>query len=64
MILAQIRAKRVCPLLTVRVIPVDGRWEAFPGPIDKEIYPNCLSDVVRVAAELRAEYDLVEYLSP
>jgi hypothetical protein len=60
MILAQIRAKRVCPLLTVRVIPVDGRWEAFPGPIDKEIYPDCLPDVIRVASELRDAYDLVD----
>jgi hypothetical protein len=60
MISDRIRANSVCPLLTVRVIRVDGRWDAFPGPIDRETYPDCLSDVIRVAAELRDAYDLVD----
>jgi hypothetical protein len=61
MILAQVRANRVCPNdLSVRVIRVDGRWDAFPGPIDSENYSECLAAILRIASELRAEYDLAE----
>jgi hypothetical protein len=61
MILAQVRANTTCrDALSVKVVRVDGRWDAFPGPIDKEIYPDCLSVVIRITSELRAEYDLAE----
>jgi hypothetical protein len=61
MIIAQVRANTACRSdLTVKVVGVDGRWDAFPGPIDKETYPDCLPVVIRVASELRAEYDLAE----
>ena len=61
MILAQVRANRACRHdLTVKVVRVDGRWEAFPGPIDKETYPDCLSVLITIASDLRAEYDLAE----
>jgi hypothetical protein len=61
MIVAQVRAYTACSHdFTVKVVRVDGRWDAFPGPIDKESYPDCLSVVIRVASELRADYDLVE----
>jgi hypothetical protein len=61
MIVAEVRANTVCrDALTVKVVRVDGRWDAFPGPIDKETYPDCLSVVIRIASELRTEYDLAE----
>jgi hypothetical protein len=61
MILAQVRAYATCPSdLRIRVVRVDGRWDAFPGPIDKEAYPDCLAAVIRIASDLRAEYDLAE----
>jgi hypothetical protein len=62
MIVAEVRANTACrDDLTVKVVRVDDRWDAFPGPIDKETYPDCLSVIIRIASELRAEYDLAEY---
>jgi hypothetical protein len=62
MILAWVRASTACPHdLRVKVVRVDGRWDAFPGPIDKEAYPDCLAVIIRIASELRAEYDLADY---
>jgi hypothetical protein len=61
MIVAEVRANTACrDALTVKVVRIEGRWDAFPGPIDQETYPDCLSVVVRIASELRAEYDLAE----
>jgi hypothetical protein len=61
MIVAQVRANGACrDGLTVKVVRVDDRWDAFPGPIDRESYPDCVAVVTRVASELRAEYDLAE----
>jgi hypothetical protein len=61
MILAQVRAYATCPSdLRIRVVRVDGRWDAFPGPIDKDTYADCLPLIIRAASELRAIYDLAE----
>jgi hypothetical protein len=61
MIIAWARASTACPHdLRVKVVRVDERWDAFPGPIDKEAYPDCLPLVIRIASELRAEYYLAE----
>jgi hypothetical protein len=47
MILARVRDERVCPTdLQVRVIRVDGRWDAFVEVIDKAKHPDCLARVV------------------
>ena len=44
MIVAQVRANNACRSdFTVKVVGINGRWDAFPGPIDKETYPDCLS---------------------
>jgi hypothetical protein len=59
MIIAWVRASTACPR-DLRVKVVDGRWDAFPGPIDKEAYPDCLSVIIRIASAPRAEYDLDE----
>ena len=61
MIVAQVRANKACRSdFTVKVVGINGRWDAFPGPIDKETYPHCLSVFTRIASALRAEYDLTE----
>jgi hypothetical protein len=61
MILALARASCECPPdLKLKVIRVDGRWDAFPEIIDKQAHPECLAAVVRIAAALRAEYDLAD----
>ena len=61
MIIAQVRASMACPAaLKVRVLRVDGRWDVFPGPIDKEAYPDCLPLMLEIANQLREAYDLVE----
>jgi hypothetical protein len=61
MIVAEVRANTACRHdFTVKVVGINGRWDVIPGPIDKETYPDCLSVVIRIASELRAEYDLAE----
>jgi len=59
MILARLRAEMDCPPdLQIRVIRVDGRWEAFPEFIDKDKHTECLARIVLIAAEIRTVYDL------
>jgi hypothetical protein len=61
MILARVRDEMICPEgLQVKVMKVDGRWDAFPEFIGKAKYPDCLAGVILIAAELRAHYDLAE----
>jgi hypothetical protein len=44
MIVAEVRANTACrDALTVKVVRVDGRWDAFPGPIRRPtptVYPS------------------------
>jgi hypothetical protein len=52
----RVHADRVCPPdLKVKIVRVDGHWDAFPGPIDSDAYPECLSAIMRIAAELREQ---------
>jgi hypothetical protein len=61
MILSRISDKGVCPAdLQVRVMRVDGKWDAFAEFIDKDQYPNCLAREVLFASELRSLYDLAD----
>ena len=59
MILSRLRAEMACPPdLQVRVIRVDGRWDAFPEFIEKGKHPECLARVVLIAEDVRTVYDL------
>jgi hypothetical protein len=61
MILVRVRDQTACPAdLQVRVIRVDGKWDAFSELIDKEKHPHCLARVLLAAKELRTRYDLAE----
>lgn len=61
MILARVQDEMICPGdLQVKVLRVDGKWDAFPEFIGKAKYPDCLARVVLIATELRAHYDLSE----
>jgi hypothetical protein len=61
MILSRMRDEMICPAdLEVRVIRVDGKWDAFAEFIDKDQYPDCLARVVLFASELRSRYDLAD----
>jgi hypothetical protein len=61
MILTRLRAEMTCPLdLQVKIIRVDGRWDAFPEFIDKDKQPECLARTVLITAEIRTAYDLAE----
>ena len=59
MILSRLRVEMACPPdLQIRVIRVDGRWDAFSEFIDKDKHPECLARIVLIAAEIRTVYDL------
>jgi hypothetical protein len=59
MILSRLRAEMACPPdLQVRVIRVEGRWDAFPEFIEKGKHPECLARVVLIAEDVRTVYDL------
>jgi hypothetical protein len=59
MILSRLRAEMTCPPdLQIRVIRVDGRWDAFSEFIDKGEHPECLARIVLITADIRAVYDL------
>jgi hypothetical protein len=59
MILSRMSDEGMCAAdLQVRVIRVDGKWDAFAEFIDKDQYPDCLARVVLFASELRSRYDL------
>jgi len=61
MILSRLRAEMTCPPdLQIRVIRVDGRWDAFAQFIDKNKHPECLARTVLIAADIRAVYDLAD----
>ena len=47
MILSRMHDENVCPVdLQVRVMRVDGKWDAFAEFIDKDKYPDCLARLV------------------
>jgi len=59
MILSRLRGEMTCPPdLQVKIIRVDGRWDAFSEYIYKDKHPQCLARIVLIAAELRTQYDL------
>ena len=61
MILSRLRGEMECPPdLRIKVIRVDGRWDAFTEFIDKAKHPECLARVVLIAADIRAVYDLAD----
>jgi hypothetical protein len=61
MILSRLRAEMACPPdLQIRVIRVDGRWDAFSEFIDKAEHPECLARIVLIAADIRTVYDLAD----
>jgi hypothetical protein len=61
MILSRIRGEMECPPdLKIRVLKVDGRWDAFPEYIDKDKHPECLARIVLIAADIRTVYDLAD----
>jgi hypothetical protein len=61
MILALVHDEMICPgNLQIKVLKVDGRWDAFPEFIGQSKYPDCLAHVVRIATELRAQFDLAQ----
>ena len=47
-------------LLQIRVIRIDGRWDAFCEFIDKSKHPDCLARTVLIAADIRTVYDLAD----
>ena len=58
-ILSRLCAEMSCPPdLQVKVIRVDGRWDAFPEYIDKDKHPECLARTVLITADIRTVYDL------
>jgi hypothetical protein len=61
MILSRLRAEMTCPPdLQIRLIRVNGRWDAFSEFIDKDKHPECLARIVLIAADIRTVYGLAD----
>jgi hypothetical protein len=61
MILRKMRTLNQCPVnIAVRVVGLGDSWEALTKPADKSAWPDCVARVMRLATQLRAEYDLAE----
>jgi hypothetical protein len=61
MILAEVQDFSICePGIKIKVVKIDGRWEAFSEFPDHEIHPDCVARVALIAAQIRTRFDLAD----